>query len=62
MVAKLSFTKQELIVIRESVHSITIKGSDAVAVAGVLTKIYKAIEDIDRDSMESPVAASKKVN
>lgn len=62
MVAKLNFTKQELIVIRESVHSISIKGIDAVLVGSVLSKIYKAIEDVDRDTTESTTVTTKKTN
>ena len=62
MVTKLSFTKQELLVIRESIHSITIKGTDAVIVGGVLAKIYKAIEDAEMVADETPVTASKKNN
>lgn len=41
---RLNLTTNELIVIREAVHSITIKGADAPIVAGVLEKVYKGIE------------------
>jgi hypothetical protein len=41
---RLTFTTNELLVIRESVHAITIKGVDAPVVAGVLDKVYKGIE------------------
>jgi len=48
MTVKLSFTKQELMVMREAIHSITIKGSDAVLVGAVLGKIYKALDEPDK--------------
>lgn len=54
---KVSFTKNELLVIREAMHSITIKGSDAVLVGATLEKIYKAIDDaegpVNSDALKS---------
>ena len=40
---RLNMSTEELIVVREALHAITIKGKDAPFVAGLLDKIYKGI-------------------
>ena len=57
MAHRLMFTTNELIVIRESVHGITIKGADAPVVAGVLEKIYKGIEKgVEEDKAKAEIS------
>jgi hypothetical protein len=46
---RLSLSLPELIVIRESIHSITIKASDAPLVGNLLEKIYKGIEKTSKE-------------
>lgn len=40
---KLTLTTNELLVIRECVHNITLKGTEAAVVGGLMEKIYKEI-------------------
>lgn len=58
--SKLSFDEAELIVLRESVHSITIKGTDAVVVGRALAKIYKAIEELAKPEVPIEPDTGKK--
>ncbi len=51
---KIPFTTNELIVIREALHSITIRGTDAAIVGSVLTKVYKGIEKAAKDMGATP--------
>jgi hypothetical protein len=45
---KLSVTTQQLVVIREALHAITIKGTDAWIVGTVLDKVYSEIAKADK--------------
>lgn len=40
---KLNFTTDELVVIREAINSITIKGSDSIVVGNTLSKVIGEI-------------------
>lgn len=61
---KISFTREELIVMREAIHAITIKGADSVLVGNALSKIYKGLEELEKpekaEKVELPVSASTK--
>ena len=50
--AKLQIVKlkpMELLLVKQAVEDVTVKGRDAHIVAGVLTKITKAIERVDSE-------------
>ena len=50
---RLTLSTNELIVIREALHSITIKGVDSIVVAGALEKVYKGIDKARVDEEET---------
>lgn len=56
---KITFTTQQIIAIREAIHSIAIKGSDAWLIGGVLDKLYheigKAVKEEERNKAGEPV-------
>jgi len=49
MVHKLNFETNELIVIRDAIHTITIRAIDAPLVASVLNKVYDGIEKSQKE-------------
>jgi hypothetical protein len=54
------FTTQELIVIREAIHALTIKGTDAVLVGLLLKKVYDTIEKVAKEEREKVINNPKK--
>ena len=47
---KISFETNELIIIRECVHKITLRGSDAMVVGNLLSKIQRGIDKAKTDN------------
>lgn len=57
---RINLTTHELIVIREAIHLITIKGIDAPIVGGLLDKVYKGIEKAaleEQNIKQSPITS-----
>lgn len=53
---KLTFTTQQLIIMRESMHAVTLKGSDAWMLGGILDKIYREIEKAIKEEEQMKVS------
>ena len=64
---QMTLTTNELLVIREALHSITLKGVDAVLVGGLLQKVYAGIDaavnelEINQSDIKDGVNGENKV-
>ena len=57
MTHKISFTTNELLILRECMFKITLRGSDAMVVGDLLTKIQRGIDKAEKYAEAQPNVA-----